>query len=265
MTMDIKKEIARIQHSAITDPRFKKYDEDLEITDQALDGVNKLFNSILPHFPGWRQACPTDDDLSRLKLVWTKALMHNKLKTGKKLNLKAGITACEESETDWLPSVGKFIKWCGQDGDVIEFAERAYGLFIQREKQIDTVGQMVVSKHAFDLRSMKAADGKKIFVELYLDFAQDNEITPIDAFALTETVQLSPKQQKDADDRKLNAQNEFLAKFGGLINEAQEVAVKKVKAKIETGVKTGKIPTAHKSQAKCDEERTRQLKQAGLL
>ena len=186
--MDIKKQVEKIQQSAVSDPRFKKYDEDLQITDNALEGVNKLFNSILPHFPAWRNSCPTDDDLSRLKLVWTKALMRNKQKTGKNLNLKAGIAACEESDTDFLPSVGKFMKWCDKENDLDSVADRAYQLFVNREKQIDNIGQTVVSKHAFELRKMEAVKGKKAFTERYLGYAENAPVTTLDAFSLTDGV-----------------------------------------------------------------------------
>ena len=264
---DIKNEIAKIQESAVTDPRFKKYDEDLPITDQALEGVNKLFNSILPHFPAWRQACPTDDDLSRLKLVWTKALMRNKQKTGKNLNLKAGVTACEESDTDWLPSVGKFIKMCEQSNDLTQFAERAYQLFIKREDQIETVGRMVTASHSFELRKLKAADCEKGFIELYLKYAADNAIETLDGFALenlTDDVVLERKRQEERDRRTPEenkalddaAQAKFLAKFSGVIADKPE---EKPKKQAKTGVTTGKIKTQYKSPAQLEKEKERQL------
>ena len=253
--MNIENEVAKIQQSAITDPRYKQHEEDLPITDEALNGVNKLFNSILPHFPGWRQACPTDDDLSRLKLVWTKALMRNKEKTGKNLNLKAGLLACEESDTDWLPSVGKFIKMCDQSSDVLPCAQRALDLFNSGQKQIDSVGKMVTGKHGFDLKNMKAAETGKRFIELYLSYAEDNAIESLEAFALTETVQLSPEQQKEADKRKQVAQNEFFARFGS-VNADKPVEQPKKEA---SGVSKGSLRVPTKSPKQLEDEKRRQL------
>jgi hypothetical protein len=253
--MDIKQQVAKIQQSAISDPRFKQSHEELEITDAALDGVNKLFNSILPHFPAWRQSCPTDDDLSRLKLVWTKALIHNKQKTGKNLNLKAGITACEESVTDWLPSVGKFIGMCEQSTDLEECAKRALALFNSAQKQIESVGQMVVSKHSFDLKLMKAADTNKQFIELYLRYSADNAIEPLESHLLTEGVQLSEEQQKDADSRSKLAQNAFLDKFSDAIDDEPE----EKQVDIKKGLVTGKIKSSYKSPSQLDAEKQRQL------
>ena len=255
--MDIRKEVAKIQESAKIDPRFKKYEEDLEITDSALDGVNKLFNSILPHFPAWRQSCPTDDDLSRLKLVWTKALMRNKQSTGKNLNLKAGITACEESDTDWLPSVGKFIKWCEQENGLLEFAQRALDLFNSAQKQVDSVGQMVVSKHAFNLKQMKAEQTSKQFIELYLKYAEDNAIEPLEAFALTDSVQLSPEQLKDKQKRTQTAQDEFFSKFNKFVEKNPGIPAETVEKAI--GIKQGSLKTYNKSVKQLEEEKQRQL------
>ena len=253
--MDIRKEVAKIQESAQIDPRFKKHEEDLEITDSALDGVNKLFNSILPHFPAWRQSCPTDDDLSRLKLIWTKALTRNKQSTGKNLNLKAGITACEESDTDWFPSVGKFIKWCEQENGLLEFAQRALSLFNAGQKQTDNIGQMIMAKHKFDLKKMKASDSDKRFIELYLYFAENNPIKPLEAFALTETVQLSPEAQKAKQKRTQDAQDAFLKQFAGIKSDKPTEKPKK-KA---VGVQKGSLKEFAKSSKSEHEEKQRQL------
>jgi hypothetical protein len=258
--MNIENQISKIQKSAVSDPRFKQHIEDSPVTDQALDGINKLFNSILPHFPGWRQACPTDDDLSRLKLVWTKALMRNKQKTGKNLNLKAGITACEESETDWLPSVGKFIKWCDQTSDIELLALRALELFNSGQKQIDNIGQMVVGKHSFYLKNLKASENKKQFVELYLTYAEGNAINELEGALLTETVQLSDEQQKDREKAIKTARNEFFAKFGAK-GETKKVIEPKKKAK---GIKSGSTGRKAQTQKQADESRNKQLKAMGL-
>jgi hypothetical protein len=254
--MNIKQQVAKIQQSAISDPRFKQSEAEPEITDNALAGVNKLFNSILPHFPAWRQSCPTDDDLSRLKLVWTKSLMHHKQKTGKNLNLKAGITACEESETDWLPSVGKFISMCEQSTDLTECAKRALDLFNSAQKQIESVGQMVVSKHGFNLKKMKASDTNKYFVEYYLSYTQDYNIEPLESHLLTDGVQLSQEQQKDADKRSQAAQNSFLSKFSNLVGDKPE-QTEVIREK--TGITQGSLRVPQKTAIQLEDEKKRQL------
>ena len=257
--MDIKKQIANIQQSAATNQRWKQ-DAEIEITDHALDGVDKLFKSILPHFPAWRQTCKTEEELGRLKLAWTKALIRNKVKTGKNLNLKAGILACEESDTDWLPSCGKFIKWCEQDDNCTAFAERAYKLFITGQKQIDTVGRMVTAGNSFELRQLKASECKKQFIELYLQFAENNAVEHLESHLLAEEVQLTTEQQKEAKKRAEAARNEFLGRFSCLIaSKPDEKPIKQAK----TGVQSVKKVTSYKSPAQLEKEKERQLKAIG--
>ena len=207
---DIKTHIANIKPTAIEDPRWKQSDEVI-VTQESVDYVERVFKSMLPHFPAWRQTCQSEEELGRLKSAWTKAIMRHQIKTGKKINVKAGLLACEESDSDWLPSVGKFIKWCDQSNDLAAFADRAYKLFINQERQIDNIGQTVVSKHGFELRKMEALKGKKAFAEYYLGYAEDEPITTLDAFSLTDGVTLSKEQQLDAQKRTQSAQDDCMS------------------------------------------------------
>ena len=254
--MGIKKQVAQIQRSAQVDPRFKQHEE-VEVTADVKDFTNRLIKSVLPHFPAWRQSCPQPEDLGRLKNAWAKAIMRNQIKTGRVLNVKAGLLACEESESDWMPSVGKFIKWCEQSDDVTEFAKRALNLFNSAQKQIDNVGKMVVSKHGFDLKRLPADKSEKRFIELYLQYAQDNPIEACESHLLTETVQLSEEQQKDADNRALIAQNQFLNKFKA--ETAKEAKVEPMKHE-NVGVKTGSLKVYKKTPIQKEDEKQRQLK-----
>jgi len=166
--------------------------------------------------------------------------------------------------TTWFPSIGEFVDACLGSDNKLEAAERAYRIFSNpkwKEKQTCNVGQMVVSGYSFELRQLKSAECKKRFIELYLEFAADNEIELLDAFALTETVQLTPEQQKGAEKRKQDAQKEHLAKLNSMFGGIPKKDKPKAKVKVaKHGVVTGKIKTAHKSQAACDKERERQLK-----
>jgi hypothetical protein len=252
----INQQIANIQQSAISDPRFK-HNEDVEVTPAAKQYIDTLFKSMLPHFPAWRQSVPTDEDLGRLKSAWAKAVVRHSRKVGKKLNIKAGLLACEESETDWMPSVGRFISWCEQSSDLNQFAQRALDLFNSGQKQIDNIGKMVTGKYGFDLKLMKSVDTNKKFIEYYLMFAEDNEIESLEAYALTETVQLSIEQQREADNRAQAAQNQFLSKFSGVIVDKPKETVKNMKS----GLKLGKIKSDTKqSLANAEKEKARQLK-----
>lgn len=167
------------------------------------------------------------------------------------------IKARKSRSTTWFPSIGEFIDLCKGSDDKLEFAQRALELFNSGQKQIDSVGRMVVSKNGFDLKTMKAADTNKRFIELYLIYAEDNPIEALESHLLTETVQLSPEQQKDAEKRAQYAQNEFLTKFSSLLDDdAEKPEVKQS----ESGLKTESLKVKSKSPAQLEREKERQLK-----
>ncbi len=259
--INVKNELAKIQCSAQTDPRFKHHEE-VVITKEAENHVARLFNSMLPNFPAWRQTCPDQESLGRMKLAYTKAIMRHEQSTGKELNIKAGLLACEKSDSDWMPSAGKFIKWCEQSDDLIQFAKRALSLFNRAQRQIDSIGQMVVKNHSFELKRLTADKTEKQFIELYLSCAQDNAIQMLDAFAITETVQLSEEQLKDKQRRIQTAQNEHLSKMNSLFGKpAAKIVEKEVKS---VGVKKGSLKVFNKSAKQIEDEKQRQLKAVGL-
>lgn len=160
----------------------------------------------------------------------------------------------------WFPSIGEFIDGCMGSDNKLEFAERAYNLFIRREQQIDNVGRMVTASHSFELRQLKAADCKKGFIELYLKYAVDNKIKPLEAFALTDSVTLTPEQEKAAQERADAAKDDFLQKFSYIKTEKQDSIFDRAKdITPKRGVVTGKIKTQTKTPAQLEAEKKRQL------
>lgn len=276
--MNIINQVQKIQDSAISDPRFKQ-NEEIQITPEAVNYVDKVFRSILPHFPAWRQTCPTDADLGMMKAAWTKAIVRHSMKTGALPNAKAGVTACEESDSDWLPSVGKFIKWCDQSNDLMPMAQRALDLFNSAQKQIDNVGQMVIAKHKFDLKQMKASDSNKRFIELYLSYAENNAIESLDAFALEDMTTSSYEERKLAREREERSDEEneardeaakagFFSLFGQFVEKNPNIPADVAKKAIEEhhGIKQGSLKKYAKTPAQLEENKQRQLKIAkGLM
>lgn len=165
------------------------------------------------------------------------------------------IKARKSRSTTWFPSVGEFIDLCKGNDNKMEFAQRGLDLFNSGQKQIDSVGKMVTGKHGFDLKTMKATETNKRFIELYLMYAENNEIQALESNLLTETVQLSKEQQKDAENRALDAQNQFLSQFSNLIDEKEEVKP----VNVESGVKTGSLKVSVKSRREIEDSRQRQL------
>ena len=66
------------------------------------------------------------------------------------------IKARKSSAVTYFPTLGEFIDACKGNNNSLELAKRGLDLFNSGQKQIDNVGQMVVSKHGFDLKKMKA-------------------------------------------------------------------------------------------------------------
>ncbi len=169
--------------------------------------------------------------------------------------------ARKSRSTTWFPSVGEFIDLCKGNENKLEFAQRALNLFNSAQKQIDSVGQMVVSKHSFDLKQMKASETEKRFIELYLGYAADNAIEPLESILLAESVHLSPQQQLDKQKRIQSAQSEFFAKFDKYIDQNPEIPKETAEKAIEKahGLKTGSLKEHRQTKAEIDEIKQKQL------
>ena len=77
---------------------------------EAVDVVNSLFRELQAIFPAWKQAWPTDDALNSAKRSWTKAFMVEGISQLEQIRF--GVERCRMLGTDFMPSVGKFIKLC---------------------------------------------------------------------------------------------------------------------------------------------------------
>lgn len=81
--------------------------------------VNTLFDELKSIFPAWRQAWPTDVAEKRAKRTWVKGFMKSGIVTIEQL--RYGIEACRALETDFAPSVGKFVKLCTPTAEDLGF------------------------------------------------------------------------------------------------------------------------------------------------
>jgi Replication protein P len=75
-----------------------------------VDVVNALFKELQAIFPAWKQAWPTDESLRTAKRSWIKAFMVAGICQLEQIRF--GIERCRSLGTDFMPSVGKFIKLC---------------------------------------------------------------------------------------------------------------------------------------------------------
>lgn len=72
--------------------------------------VNALFRELQACFPAWKQAWPTDEAMAAAKKTWIKGFAADGITTIEQIRL--GIEQCRRSESDFMPSVGRFIVMC---------------------------------------------------------------------------------------------------------------------------------------------------------
>jgi hypothetical protein len=72
--------------------------------------VDKIFDQLSAIFPAWGVAFKDPKQISTAKKEWIKALQENNINSIE--HLKAGFRKARASQSDFVPSVGKFIAWC---------------------------------------------------------------------------------------------------------------------------------------------------------
>jgi hypothetical protein len=257
---EAQKQVALIQANAHTFKQPARAVED-NTNPTALSSIDEIFTR-LKAIGSVGNAFKTPQEEAIVKQEWMLALREEGVT--KQSMIDDGIDlfrvkARKARGTTWFPSIGEFIDMCLGSNDSLEYAERALKLFNRSERQICTVGKMLVGEHHFNLKKLPAKESNKLFIDLYLELAKNNDIEPLEAFALTETVQLSKEQQKDADNRKQEAQNRFFKQFGRLAEDiSKDNSVKPVKV-VSKGVQKGSLKVKFKSPRKLEEEKQRQL------
>lgn len=76
----------------------------------AVQVVNRLFVELQGIFTAWRQAWPTDAALAAAKRNWVRAFMAAGIRDVSQISY--GLENCRLSDSDFAPSVGKFVQWC---------------------------------------------------------------------------------------------------------------------------------------------------------
>ena len=80
------------------------------LNEEAARHVNDIFRALQGAFPAWRSAFPDDTSLRVAKATWVKGLMAAGVTDLKQI--ARGVERARLSESDFFPSVGKFIGWC---------------------------------------------------------------------------------------------------------------------------------------------------------
>lgn len=82
-----------------------------------VDVVNALFKELQAIFPAWKQAWPTDDALDSAKRSWVKAFLVEGINQLEQIRF--GVERCRSLGTDFMPSVGRFIKLCQPTAEML--------------------------------------------------------------------------------------------------------------------------------------------------
>lgn len=77
---------------------------------EAAKHVNDIFRALQAAFPAWRSAFPDDAALKAAKASWVKGLIEGGITDMEQI--ARGVRKARQSESDFFPSVGKFIAWC---------------------------------------------------------------------------------------------------------------------------------------------------------
>lgn len=85
-------------------------EKEIVVDTFAKDVINKVFKELSLIFPAWKHNWKDEEQLNSVKLQWTKAFVENNISSLDQI--KHGFAKARQSESDFLPSCGKFIAWC---------------------------------------------------------------------------------------------------------------------------------------------------------
>lgn len=160
------KQVASIQKSFKNDDNWKHEKQKVVITDKAKEKMNELFQTLEAIFPAWRVSMKSDDAISNVKLLWTEEFIQHKIDTGMNLNIEQGIRLAKASESDFFPSIGKFISWCKEDGGLTGENE-ALERFNNAKPPLTYVEQVTRARCGYKAKRMQQEKGDKLFLKIF--------------------------------------------------------------------------------------------------
>ena len=142
-------------------PATKQFKEDEVVIDAfAKNIINKVFDQLAVIFPAWKHAWPTDKELSAAKMEWTKAFNENGINTLEQV--KFGFMKARRSESDFLPSCGKFISWCSPSAEDLGYPSEHNALksclHHRRMKDMAEQGLVKLTTRPFIIELCKSVD-----------------------------------------------------------------------------------------------------------
>jgi hypothetical protein len=97
-----------INTNGIQDQQFNQQQEN--ISPELREAINYCWREMKMAKKSWSKELKTEEDIKRYLRGLSKALIAGRIDSMEKL--KYGLEAMYLDESDWLPSVGMFVKWC---------------------------------------------------------------------------------------------------------------------------------------------------------
>lgn len=92
-----------------------------EINEFARQNINAIFKRLAHTFPAFKAAYRDEAERVEVKRVWVKALVESGITSTDQI--ARGMAKARQSESDFFPSVGKFISWCKPDPSELGMAD----------------------------------------------------------------------------------------------------------------------------------------------
>lgn len=72
--------------------------------------VDNLFDQLAFVYPAWKYTWDTEEKIKGAKKEWVKSFFENDVNTTEQI--AAGLKKARSTDTDFIPSCGKFVSWC---------------------------------------------------------------------------------------------------------------------------------------------------------
>lgn len=84
-----------------------------ELNEFARQHINSIFKRLAHTFPSYKNTYRTEEERDEVKRVWVKGLVEGGITSVDQIT--RGMAKARQTESDFFPSVGKFISWCKPD------------------------------------------------------------------------------------------------------------------------------------------------------
>ncbi|MGD1502670.1 replication protein P [Vibrio harveyi] len=98
---------------------------DSKVTKETVEYVNYIFREIQAASPAWKLTFPDEASLSAAKRAWLRALVEERMTNP--AQIEQGLRMARKDDSDFFPSVGKFIAWC-QTSALVPDRDSAFAL-----------------------------------------------------------------------------------------------------------------------------------------